>query len=915
MPSKKAKLPTPKAHRESPAPSRLKHEMILDFDGLMRLVAGSLYSEKKIFIRELIQNGHDGIRRREKIDKDLRGRIDIETRRDEGWISFTDNGIGMSKDDLHRYLSRIGASGTKQLGGEEEQVSGLVGQFGIGFLSGFIVAAHVEVRTRKADDDQGWLWRNEGGKSYTVEPCDVKSPGTSVKVVVKDPIDRILLEPGDVINVVREFCDMLRVPIHVNLGSVAVNAQEMPWEQSGITEEQCADNCKQYLMRMQKVPEDVLLGTFPVRLDSPFEAGGVLYIRKPSIGLGQGRPSVLIFQDRMYVNDDAELLPPWADFVSGIVETAGLTPNAARDGFIKNHAWSQLREALGELIIQAMDVLHKNDRKRFSRIFKFHDRRIKEACSLHEPFFAKFAHLLEWRVNVLPNSVEQQYSDEQEDIDLRPEGVSFRWSTLPEVLAATPGEERGEKKLLAFTTANASYQYFEMANAKGVQIVNASYEPEDELISAYLRLPDVPPVELVFVDKQQDALFEQLLPEDQDVRRLAEAMGQVILVDGISPLRVEAHRFQPETLSAVILNAERSRAEREARLILNDENQPSNLREMAKELIRKSRSANAVRMNINAASPFIQALAKQNFKDPSVRHLMQGVYHSALLYNADVLTPRNTKNFRDQFGEFMQTNLNMLAERVNLELEREAIRSARRAKEGPDSAKHRIFFLMMPYKGYSDIEKALRVLLEDRWNCQLILARDRHLDLELLRNVEKHMDQAHAFLAEITEGNGNVMYEVGRARALYPEQPMVFLSHPIKSTDEFKLPADLCGLLRMNYRYEDETEALSKHFEIELRKSIPVAALLDDARFEHFISPAKLMSWCSNLKLSDAAFVKMGQKYATPKAWKLATAGDVYSLLLEFDKTKRFAGHVLETIHDEIEKRVATAADATLYGS
>jgi len=129
------------------------NEMTLDFDGLMRILANSLYSEKKVFIRELVQNGHDSIRRREKREADHHGRIDIETRPDEGWISFTDNGIGMSADDLNGYLSRIGASGTKQLGRGDEKVSGLVGQFGIGFLSGFIVAERVEVRTRKFGEE------------------------------------------------------------------------------------------------------------------------------------------------------------------------------------------------------------------------------------------------------------------------------------------------------------------------------------------------------------------------------------------------------------------------------------------------------------------------------------------------------------------------------------------------------------------------------------------------------------------------------------------------------------------------------------------------------------------------------------------------------------------------------------------
>src|SRR4051812_27367085 len=117
--------------RTRPANPRVTKDMTLDFDGLMGILAQNLYSEKKVFIRELVQNAHDGIRRREEHDGGYRGRIDIETRAEEGWISFADDGIGMSAAGLDGFLSRIGSSGTTVAGRGREGVAGLVGQFGI----------------------------------------------------------------------------------------------------------------------------------------------------------------------------------------------------------------------------------------------------------------------------------------------------------------------------------------------------------------------------------------------------------------------------------------------------------------------------------------------------------------------------------------------------------------------------------------------------------------------------------------------------------------------------------------------------------------------------------------------------------------------------------------------------------------
>lgn len=897
MPKKAASKPSVSAAR-----CVITKEMTLDFDGLMRILANGLYSERKVFIRELVQNGHDSVRRREKREPSHHGRLDIETRPEENWISFTDNGIGMNADDLNGYLSRIGASGTKLLGRGKEEVSGLVGQFGIGFLSGFIVAERVEVRTRKPDDEEGWLWQNSGGKNYSIQPCEIKSAGTTVKVFIKDPADRSLIEPDAVIQVVREYCDMLRVPIHVNRGAAAVNTQVMPWERDGLSDDERDLDCKIYLAKT--IRGDSLIETFPVRLEAPFKAGGILYISKMrTFGVRVPR-NLRIYQDRMFVVNDAELLPPWAEFVSGIIETSGLTPNAARDGFIKNKAWSQLRDALGDIIIQGMERLRETSRKQLSYILKYHDLGIKAACHNHEPFFRKFAHMLEWRVNRLSSAATEEDAEDMLDTDIRGGGVSFHWRTLPEVLAASKSEGGRPKRLLTFTTSNAANQYFDMANAEGVLVVDASFPFEDALIAAYAKLPDAPPIDLVYVDKQGGGLFKDLQSGDQAVRRLADIMGQVIFPGGTGKLKVEARRFEPASLPAVLLNAERGKAEQQARQLLQDPTQPSNLREMAEELLRNARAANAMRMVINAACPFIQELARQDSRDADVRHVMLGVYNSAILYNAEMLTPQNAKIFHDQFGDFMEANLKMINARANMQQERESLAQDRQAlrraagQEAP-AASHRILFLMTPFnEDYARLEKALRVVIEEHWGCQLCLARDRVLNPELRGNVEAHMQQAHAFLAEVSQGNPNVMYEVGRARALYPQRPMIFLSHPSKETGKVTLPADLQGLLRLDYNLDIPTEALAEHLEKELRRSKAISDLLEDSSLDDFVPVAKLKSLKGPFNLPDSAFDALGAKFSTAKAWKQATpeavhqivqdhgmdAGDATSLLKKIQK-------------------------------
>jgi len=248
----------------------------------------------------------------------------------------------MNAVDLRDYLSRVGGSGTREVGRDQEHVQGLVGRFGIGFLSGFIIADRVEVRTRKVGETEGWLWKNDGGKSYTLESCDVPQAGTTVTVFIKDVADRAIIQVDAVQNVIREYADMLLVPIHVNHGTTPVNTMQMPWERDGISDEERELDCQIYLHKT--IRGDDIMETIPVVLKDGIQAGGILYISKRrTFGVRIPR-NVRIHQQRMFVVNDAELLPEWAEFVSGIIETSSLTPNAARDGFIRNAAWRECRK-------------------------------------------------------------------------------------------------------------------------------------------------------------------------------------------------------------------------------------------------------------------------------------------------------------------------------------------------------------------------------------------------------------------------------------------------------------------------------------------------------------------------------------------------------------------------------------------
>jgi molecular chaperone HtpG len=162
-------------------------KMRTSFQGLVRLLAQSLYPEPDVFIRELLQNAHDSIQLRRIHDPEPAGEIRIDVDERARTLSFSDNGTGMDRRDIEEFLSVIGSTGTgnraRELAARDVAVA-TIGQFGIGLLSAFVVAERIEVQTRKPMATQAWRWVNHGGEDYELDalPANTQPPGTRVTI-------------------------------------------------------------------------------------------------------------------------------------------------------------------------------------------------------------------------------------------------------------------------------------------------------------------------------------------------------------------------------------------------------------------------------------------------------------------------------------------------------------------------------------------------------------------------------------------------------------------------------------------------------------------------------------------------------------------------------------------------------------
>ena len=204
----------------------------VDIAGVIEIMGSSLYSRLDTPIRELIQNAHDAIMRRRSRDLSFRGRIDIQQNAADGTLTFSDDGIGLNADDAEQFLGTLGIGITGLLKGrgsdeQREAINGdgdhLIGQFGIGLFSAFMLADRLVVESRREDWEEGIRWEAGPGTSIQLSSSDRTEVGTSVRLYLK-PQFRIMSESAEPLEAaIREYADFLTVPIHLNGSAARVN--------------------------------------------------------------------------------------------------------------------------------------------------------------------------------------------------------------------------------------------------------------------------------------------------------------------------------------------------------------------------------------------------------------------------------------------------------------------------------------------------------------------------------------------------------------------------------------------------------------------------------------------------------------------------------------------------------------------
>ena len=370
---------------------------------LLQLMIHSIYSDKDVFLRELISNASDALdklRLASYQDKDLEVdasdlRIELEQDGEGRTLVVRDNGIGMTRDEVVELIGTIAKSGTAEMlaqlrESQDGNAEDLIGQFGIGFYSSFMVADKVEMVTRKAGSDEGVHWESTGEGTYTLEPVADAPQGTAITLHLKpeDAEDSLhdYARPETVRRIVKRYSDFITWPIRLITGeddgtdsTEPVNSRKALWARprSEVTDEELTEFYRHVSHDWQEPLETMRLSG-----EGTFEYQGLLFLPSHApmdLFMREARRGVQLYVKRVFVMDDCEaLVPEYLRFVKGVVDAADLSLNVSREILQQDRQIRAIRKRLVRKVLQTVAALQENEPEKYATFWTELGRAFKE---------------------------------------------------------------------------------------------------------------------------------------------------------------------------------------------------------------------------------------------------------------------------------------------------------------------------------------------------------------------------------------------------------------------------------------------------------------------------------------------------------------------------------------------------------
>jgi molecular chaperone HtpG len=598
-------------------------------DNIFPIIKKWLYSEKEIFLRELVSNAVDAIHKLQHVSlmESLQVaddyRIDVLLDKDNKTLTIKDNGIGMDADEIRRYINQIAFSSAEEFVEKfknMEDKSQIIGHFGLGFYSAFMVAKKVEIRSLSYQEGAvGAHWSCDGSTSYELAEIEKAERGTEIILSLEDD-ELEFLEPVRVRGVLTRYCNFL--PVAIYLEGDVVNDQNPLWTR--MASELSEEEYKEFYKKLYPFSEEPLFWIH-LNIDFPFNLKGILYFPKLTNEFDVTKSHIKLFCNQVFVSDNcAELIPEFLTPLQGCLDAPDLPLNVSRSYLQNEPQVRKIRDVIASRVAGKMVELDKLDRPAFSTIW----------ADIHT--FAKFGMMKD-----------DKFYEKLKDHTLFALSGSEEWTTLPEYLENSSAVEATTVYYTNDEVAQATY--LKLFKAQGVDVLVL----DTQIDSHFIQFLEMKNSEVKFARVDADVtqnLIEQNasgdLVDGEDGKARDERIIDVFkrsLPDEEFEVRVE--RLKDDSVPAMALFSEQDRRFQEM------------TRTLGKAI---PMPGNVPSLLINGASPVVQNIldldAKQKFEDVGL--LVAQVYDLAML---------TCRAFdQERMARFLDRS-NQLLSRVNVE--------------------------------------------------------------------------------------------------------------------------------------------------------------------------------------------------------------------------------------------------------
>jgi molecular chaperone HtpG len=519
---------------------------------LLDILIHSLYTEREVFVRELLSNASDALTRmsfemlttREVLDPEAELAIWITVDKDEKTITIRDTGVGMTQTEMHENLGTIAHSGARAFITAAEQganhLSDMIGQFGVGFYSAFMAADWIRVTSRSfRPESTAAVWYSTGADTYTVDPGEKESRGT--EVVVKLNADSAeFADEARLRSIIKKHSDYIPYPIYVGDSSEQVNRQTAIWRQPPrqVQENEYTDFYKQLTLEFEEP-----LAHIHLNIDAPVQMYALLYVpASPERNMFSLRKQdgVALYARKVLIQEyNKDLLPDYFRFIQGVVDSEDIPLNVSREAVQSSRVMSQLKKLITSKLIEGLKTLAKDKPDSYTKFWEQFRPFIKEGVSTDPDYHEALLPLLryhtlhkpqEWvslsdYVQGMKTGQQKIYyllGEDERSLVSSPHLEIFRRQGYDVLLMADPMDSF---TLLRFT----KYADFELANASTEKLDQPEEEAPAEGEVEQERLPEDEVSRLV------ERFKSQLADRVTDVRttnRLVESPARLIDPEG-----------------------------------------------------------------------------------------------------------------------------------------------------------------------------------------------------------------------------------------------------------------------------------------------------------------------------------------------------------------------------------------------